>query len=287
MTLSLLVHSNTTGSVYDTIVENQAAAWQYNGIMVSSDTTQMIVTLTNAAGCDSIVSYNLYIWRNVSTMIDSSICADAVGTFQWQGNSYADTLHHIFTDVHGADSAVTLIMHTAPAYDYHFYDTICDNQLVTFADEAYGQSGDYIHHLLSNEGCDSSVTLHLVVNPTYDYHHYDTIYHGDTLIFEGNSYSTSGEYTHHYTSVGGCDSVITLHLTDIILVELLRTDSICEGDTFYFAGQSLTQAGVYRDTLLATNSLMGDTVVQFHHHSFTCQLLYGGYSSVESLFVMA
>ena len=261
MTLDLIVHSNTTSSVYDTIVENQAATWQYNGIVVSSDTAQMIVTLTNAAGCDSTVNYNLYIWRNVSTMIDSTICANAIGSFQWQGNAYADTLHHIFTDVHGADSSVTLIMHIAPTYDYHFYDTVCDNQMVTFADTAYGQSGDYIHYLLSDEGCDSSVTLHLVVNPTYDYHRYDTIYHGDTIVFEGNTYSTSGDYPHHYTSVGGCDSVITLHLTDIILVELLRIDSICEGDTFYFAGQPLTQAGIYRDTVRATNSLMGDTLV--------------------------
>ena len=261
MMLSLLVHGNTMSSVFDTIVENQAATWQYNGIAVSSDTTQMMVTLTNVAGCDSTVSYNLYIWRNVSAEIDSTICADAVGTFQWQGNTYADTLHHTFTDVHGADSTVTLLMHTAPTYDNHFYDTICDNQLAAFADTAYGQTGDYTHHLFSTMGCDSSVTLHLVVNPTYDYHFYDTIYHGDTVTFEGNTYSTSGDYPHYYNSVSGCDSVITLHLTDIILVELLRTDSICEGDTFYFAGQPLTQAGTYRDTVLATNSLMGDTIV--------------------------
>ena len=39
-------------------------------------------------------------------------------------------------------------------------------------------------------------------------------------------------------------------------------DSICEGDTYLFYGQSLTEAGVYYDTVYSGDFFIGDTIVQ-------------------------
>lgn len=42
---------------------------------------------------------------------------------------------------------------------------------------------------------------------------YDTICANVPYHFNGNTYNTSGTYTGHFTSVHGCDSIVTLHLT--------------------------------------------------------------------------
>ena len=261
MVLHLVVHDDTYGSVFDTIVQNQAATWVYNGVAIDHDTAQMMLTLSNQWGCDSVVNYNLHVWSNVSVVVDSSICASETDNFEWQGMSYADTLRHTFADIHGADSSVTLLMHSMPSYHVQDYDTICSGTPYVWGDSSYAQSGSYTHHFLTVLGCDSTATLHLLVNPIYEYHYFDTIYYGDTVCFEGEAYSAAGSYTHRYVSTLGCDSASTLHLVTITLVEVRHTDSICEGDTLHFGGRRLTFPGEYRDTLHSTNSVMGDTVV--------------------------
>ena len=260
ITLSLLVHHNTSSSIFDTIVENQAAAWQYAGIPVNHDTVGMSVTLANAHGCDSTVNYNLFIWPNNATLADSTICDNAVADFLWQGHPFADTIRHTFLNIHGADSTVTLAMHVNPTYIQDFYDTICDNQPLPFADSAFSATGSYTFTLLTSAMCDSIVTLHLTARPAYDLHFFDTIYSGDTAIFQDTPLTQPGDYPFHYTTSLGCDSVLTLHLTNIGLNEVHLTDSICQGDSVLFGGRHLTQPGVYRDTVRSAVLLQADTL---------------------------
>ena len=259
--LQLHVLPNTFSSVFDTIVQNQAPAWQYAGIPVTHDTTNMVVTLTNQWGCDSVVSYNLFVWPNDSTRRDSTICSDAVADFLWQGHPFADTIRHTFLNRHGADSTITLLMHVNSTYTVDYYDTICQGGYVYFADSTVDTEGDHMHHFLSVGSCDSVVTLHLTVNPTYDFHFYDTIYLGQSVQFEGNTYTLPGDYAIRYTSQEGCDSLLTLHLKDITLTEVPLVDSICQGDSIFFAGRYLSQPGIYRDTVVGPDPLMGDTLL--------------------------
>ena len=259
--LSLTVYSSNTANIFDTIVQNQAATWQYNGIPLHADTTIQL-TLTNHWGCDSLVTYHLHVWPNVANVVDTTLCADQLATFTWNGLAAADTLVATLVGNHGVDSVVTLYMHVNPTYQIELYDTICDNGSINFAGETLDTTGDYGHTFQSLLGCDSTVTLHLTVHPTYSSHFYDTIYVGDTVTFEGHNYIQPGNYPTLYQTVYGCDSLITLHLEGRNLVAETRIDSVCEGDTFYFYGYPLTEAGVYVDTAYSGDFFAGDTVVQ-------------------------
>ena len=261
LTLDLTVYNSSSSQIYDTIVQNQASAWQYNGISLSTDTT-ISLTLANHWGCDSLVTYHLHVWPNVSNTIDTTVCANQVPSFTWNGLAAADTLVAILVGNHGVDSVVTLYMHVNPTYQIELYDTICDNSSITFAGQTLTTTGDYSDTFQSLQGCDSTVTIHLTVHPTYSSHFYDTIYVGDTIFFEGHNYIQPGNYPTLYQTVDGCDSLITLHLEGRNLVTDYRIDSLCEGDTFYFYGHPLTEAGVYVDTAYSGDFFAGDTVVQ-------------------------
>ena len=259
--LDLTVNTSSTGSVYDTITQNQAATWQYYGIPLHSDTTLQVV-LTNRWGCDSVVTYHLHVWPNVHTTVDTTLCADRLPSFSWNGMAAADTLVATLVGSHGVDSVVTLYMHVNPTYHHTLYDTICDNASATFAGQTFTTTGTYSHTFSTQQGCDSLVDLHLTVHPTYSLHVYDTIYVGDTITFDGHNYIQPGDYPVLYQTVDGCDSLVTLHIAGRNLHFVSRTDSLCQGDTLYFCGRPLTEAGVYTDTVYSGDFFAGDTIVE-------------------------
>ncbi|NJL75046.1 MAG: hypothetical protein HC892_08420 [Saprospiraceae bacterium] len=52
-----------------------------------------------------------------------------------------------------------------------------------------------------------------------------------------------------YSSIGGCDSLVCADVNYLSSPRSAQTISICEGQTYNFQGQILSQAGIYLDTL--------------------------------------
>ncbi|MBQ9865362.1 MAG: fibronectin type III domain-containing protein [Bacteroidales bacterium] len=273
--LHLTVNHSSQTQVFDTCVENVLPRY-FNGITIGGDTTGVQVVLADGNGCDSTVTYQLHVWHNDAETVDSTICDDALASFVWHGTRPSlqplpdtladkavmhDTIVALLSTTHGADSTVTLLLHVHPTYRMTVYDTICNNDTVLFGGAAFTTAGQYNHTFATLMGCDSVVTLHLTVNPTYAFHFYDTVYYGDTVSFEGNDYNMPGHYQVHYATTDGCDSVFYLHLTGRNVHQVELTDSICAGDTLYFVGRALTEEGVYVDTVFTGDFVAGDTIV--------------------------
>lgn len=87
-------------------------------------------------------------------------------------------------------------------------ESICDGESFEFGDGIYATAGSYTY--TSN---DTAYTLNLTVNPTYNITISDSITEGETYTQYGFNESAAGTYTQSLTTVNGCDSIITLHLT--------------------------------------------------------------------------
>ena len=276
--LNLTVAHSTTAVYNDTCAENYLPR-QYIHVISHGDTSGVQLTIPNAAGCDSVITYSLHVWRNVYDTLDTTICASLLPTFSWNGQVSAltptsgttpgiaepmmdDTLHAIIPTVHGADSIITMRVHILPIYSHDYYDTICDNQSLAFADTSYTQTGDYSHTLATADGCDSLVALHLMVHPTFTDTIYDTVYLGESVFFEGTAYADPGIYSVTYSTQRGCDSVLVLHLTGKNYVTRSITDSLCQGDSLFFGDRYVQEAGIYYDTIVTGDFYLGDTVVE-------------------------
>ena len=59
-------------------------------------------------------------------------------------------------------------------------------------------------------GCDSLVTLHLTIMPSWHGDIADTAM--DSYLWNGEEYTESGDYTLTFATIDGCDSVVILHL---------------------------------------------------------------------------
>ena len=115
--------------------------------------------------------------------------------------------------------------------------------------QTYTQSGEYTYTTIAANGCDSIVTLHLTINYSeVGETEYVTINSGETYTWNGQAYSTEGEYSITLSNTHGCDSVATLHLTVEELEEASRTEeAICYGDSYLWDvdGEWYDEAGTY------------------------------------------
>ena len=104
VTLHLTINHSNTG------IDEQSACESYtwiNGVTYTESTTEPTFTLTNAVGCDSIVTLHLSINHNIG--IDTQVACDS---YTWiDGVTYTESTNEptfTLTNVAGCDSVVTL-----------------------------------------------------------------------------------------------------------------------------------------------------------------------------------
>ena len=120
--------------------------------------------------------------------------------------------------------------------DMTFIDeTICEGAVYDFHGNGLSEEGDYTHTLTNAMGCDSIVTLHLMVNQG-THHVTNTAVCGSYTwtAGTGDTYTESGTYTFRYTNADGCPSADTLHLSmmdPIAVTVAATTDTVCSGDS--------------------------------------------------------
>lgn len=154
------------------------------------------------------------------------------------------------------DSLYRIEVYNAPAYDLPVYErTICEGDTVVWNGKSYWRTGDYELRAKTREGCDSIAHLHLTVNPTYHFYEDATITDYESYRWRGNEYNTSGDYDRIYQTQEGCDSIYTLTLHVVSTDRTHQTDTICQGETYYWRGHAYTQSGIYIDTIHMPGSM--------------------------------
>lgn len=109
-------------------------------------------------------------------------------------------------------------------------------------------------------GCTEQDSMEVFQNPTVYFGFLDSICAGSTYSFNGQNLSQAGIYTDTLQNILGCDSIVTLQLSLVQPNSTSISASICDGDTYFFNGQTLSVAGQYSVTI---PSVFGcDSIVQ-------------------------
>ncbi len=205
-TLGILISDNSVSnadiSVYAT---NQCG---------NSDTTILSI--------NSLPSYSLV--NTFSTCANDSILLDGVYFFT------DTTITNNFTTTNGCDSTIINSLSFSPAYNIQIDLGICGGDSIFINGGWQFNSGTFTESYTTTNGCDSTITTNLTVYLGYYVFTIQSICQGDSLLFNGNYYSTAGNYVFPYTSSLGCDSVIALDLTvnSLPIVSLTLDTTLCE-----------------------------------------------------------
>jgi uncharacterized protein YceK len=250
ITLTLIVNPTYDTSLTQTIC--QGDSYIFGGIVRTIAGTYYD-TLQTINGCDSIITLTLNVNPTYNTHLTQTICQGESYNFNNTALSIAGTYYDTLQSINGCDSIITLTLNVNPTYNTPITQTICQGESYNFNNTVLSIAGTYYDTLQSINGCDSIITLTLIVNPTYDTSLTQTICQGDSYMFGGVARTIAGTYIDTLQTINGCDSIITLTLNVNPTYNTPLTQTICQGDSYTFAGIVRTIAGTYYDTLQTIN----------------------------------
>ena len=207
-------------------------------------------TLTNAAGCDSVVTLNLKLNQLSYTLIEDTICEGGSYTFFGQELKNRGKYSQTLTNAAGCDSVVTLQLETAPTYNKELTASICEGGTCTvFSDTMLTTQGDYTRHYKTIAGCDSAVTVHLTVGSEVVYPLEGRFCEGGTYVFADSVIRDAGTYSHTFVREDKCDSIVVLKLTMDSAHVYYDTATIFPGGSYTLGTRQLSVPGTWRDTV--------------------------------------
>ena len=238
ITLNLTVAPYLTSTLNHAICQGQS--YTFNGITYTTDTTNVKDTVQNAAGCDSIITLNLTVNPPLTGTINHTICQGQSYTFN--GVIHTASIMGVKDTVQnavGCDSIITLNLTVTPPLTGTDTAFICQGQSyiykgVTYTSNAYG----ILDTLQTSQGCDSIVSMNIVVAPFLTGNDNQTICQGQSYVFGGVTYSatTIGIIKDTVQNAAGCDSIITLNLTVNPPLTGTINHTICQGQSYTFNG---------------------------------------------------
>ena len=170
--LKLIVGAPTASTVNVTACQYEPTTVG-NRTFVAMANTSFTETLTNAAGCDSVVTYNVTVTPRIYTSPEDMYSFCEGESYTWHGHTYdkPGTYYDSVADANGCTTIIhTLILTQKQAY--HFEEDVEVSELALpyawvghKADTLLRTNGDYYDRWTSQvTGCDSIYHIHFHVN---------------------------------------------------------------------------------------------------------------------------
>ena len=168
---TVILTLNVRSANYTELTETACGNYTWND-EVYEESGDYVQTFTNAAGCDSVVTLHLTIFTaNYADFADN-----ACGSYTWNGEVYEESGDYVqtFSNANGCDSTVTLHLTVYQPETELVELTLCENDLPyhyvngdidTTFEIGTPQLSTFNFQLLTQHGCDSTVTLTLTIEP--------------------------------------------------------------------------------------------------------------------------
>ena len=248
--LNLTVFPEKRDTLYDEICFGDS--YHLNGFDISQPAASGTYFMINddVNGCDSTTTLFLTVNMPAATEVYGVRCQGEIyneNGFNIQTLTAGEFTNYLNLQTsHGCDSTVTLHLTVHPIENIQLVDTVCagepytnygfDTVLTQVRNHTLVYNGQTIH------GCDSTVTLTVTVNPVLRTTLNESFCFNGSYNFHGTILTAAGTYLDTLSTVKGCDSIITLHLS--IYPERRDTlfGAICLGESYTQNGFNITNA---------------------------------------------
>lgn len=261
--LDQTICSGQTAQLGTASTPNHTYTWTPSTDLSSASISNPIATKTNTTTNPSTHTYivkterqgaaSCYMQDTVDVIVNPAPVLNEVVSF-CQGTSVTSHGNTINTDgTHtffipapsGCDTTLIVTASYLPTTSSTTNTTICEGKSVTFNGTSYATSGTYTHTIPGSGGCDSVATLVLTVDPVLTGSLSQAICSGGDFTYQGQTYNSAGIYTVNLQNTQGCDSIVTLTITESTNLVDTTYDSFCSGETYSFNGTNYTAEGVF------------------------------------------
>jgi len=218
--------------------------------------------LTNRFGCDSVVTLDLTVNPSYTKVFTDTICEGDSVWFDGLAYSESGTFINAYSTQIGCDSSRILNLTVNPVHDTLLSVSLCEGDSIKVGNSYYSETGVYVENLSNQFGCDSIVTLDLVVNPVNETVLDTMICEGDSIVIGTSVYKSTGSYTDVLSNRFGCDSTVYLTLTVNPTQAVDIHEDICDGSVFNLGTMQYSESGIYTYTF--NNQYGCDSIVTLY-----------------------
>ena len=251
-TSSILVSPDSTTTYYVTISNGIHSC--VDSVTVTVNNPQFQFAQDSVSGCDTVTvnagsGWSAYAWSSGDTN---------------QSVSFTNTGMKVLTvtDSIGCTATDSIYVTVNTYVTTAISDSSCDQYTWSQTGITYGSSGTYRDTVPTAVGCDSIISLNLVI------YNLDTVrltvVSCDSFNWPqtGLTYASSGLYQDSLINSQGCDSILLLDLTITQTTSSTISAAACDSFTWLLNGMTYNSSGVYSDTI--TNSQGCDSIVSLN-----------------------
>jgi gliding motility-associated-like protein len=224
-------------------------------------------TSVSANGCDSVTILNFTVIPTTNATIAIAVCPSAL-PYTWNGQSLTSNGTYSSTQLgaNGCDSITTLNFSVTPITSININASACANTLpYVWNTQNIFTSGVYTDTAVNANGCDSVTILNFTVIPTTNATITIAVCPSALpYIWNGQSLTSNGTYSHTQLGANGCDSVTTLNFSVTPITSININASACANALpFVWNSQNISSTGIYTDTSVSINGCDSVTILNF------------------------
>lgn len=271
-TLSLTVYPAVQTVIYDTIC--QGYRYTANGFDEEVlQSTMLSMRTTSSNGCDSMVTVYVEVLSTVYSDTTIYACTEYTlnGTTYYSNQVLMDTL----VSATGCDSISRIFLRISPeaSYETEWRTAICAGS--SFSDEVFTdltEPGTYVDTVSTRFGCDSIVTLHLLVADasmnaydTIDLEDLPYIYEGDTIL--SGAAQKGNVYKHDVHADCGTVTLNVYIKDEEMGISNVEIGSLTIAPNPVHAGEDIRLVNTFRpadDYVLTVHDALGQAVYTTH-----------------------
>ncbi len=278
ITINLTINSSSSNiyrtACYSYISPSGNYVWTSSGIYID--------TIPNAKSCDSMITIHLTInTLSSNSELNRTACVSYIspsGNYTWAApGTYMDTI----PNTAGCDSIITihLTINTISTSSV-LNQTVCSSYTSPSGRYTWTSSNTYSDTIPNSEGCDSLITINLIVKNTLSILN-ETACYSYTSPSGNYTWANSGIYKDTIPNTAGCDSIITINLA-INHSSSIINKTACYNYTSPSGHYTWTSSGTYLDTISnasGCDSIMTIHLIFFNSGSNIYQTVCGTYTS--------
>ena len=276
--------STTTIFGCDSIVAQELIINPYHPINLGNDTTiceNSTIILDAGAGADS------YMWQSTALpgYMNQTFGASGAGTY------------YVVATIGVCSSSDTINVDVTPTVYTNLPNVeVCQGDSALIFGNYETVAGNYTQTLLASTGCDSILSVALIVHPNVTTPQMIGICQGDSVLLGGTYQYNAGTFYDSLQTTYGCDSLVVTTLIIHPTYNINTSTEICDGDSILLGGSYQTIAGIYTDvytTIFGCDSTINTTLIinptyNINQNVEICQgdsiLLAGAYQNVAGVY---